>query len=269
MLEIKRLVCPHCGRELKGPDPYITRFCSTCLRHWIITGEELSPLAIRRALTDQEADLMLPFWISIIDNHRLAADISEAVDELRRQRGMMASVRMEGEQGDDFLDQFTRKSGMEKMEMLSAGRVSSKMAGLRQIDNFINEIRGYGSYRVYVPAFISSNPFAYLKAGKMLTARQPSFKMEPSASLRNPVLCSVDSSEASALMDFVFLASLPKAILRYGQLLKDIRVQAAGPPSLVNFPFRAGKGSLISIIGEFSISSRLVQRAEIAGGRIS
>ncbi|MFO7916410.1 MAG: hypothetical protein R6U43_12060 [Candidatus Krumholzibacteriales bacterium] len=265
MLEIKRLVCPHCGRGLKGSEPYITRFCSTCLRHWIITENGLRSLSIRRAVADTEADLMLPFWVTIIDNRKLADDMDEAAGELRKQSGLMAGAGLNGADEDESTDQFIKKSGMEKMEMLSVGRGSRKMAGRRGIDNFISEIRGRSNFRVYVPAFISSNPFAYLKAGRLLTSGQPAFGTEPSASLRNPVLCSVDSAEAVALTDFVFLASLPKSILRCGRMLKDIKVQAAAPPALVNFPFRAGNGSLISIIGGFSISSRLVQRPEPAG----
>ena len=268
MLEIKMLACPHCGRELKGSDPYITRFCSTCLHHWILTEKGVRPLSIRRAVAETEEDLMLPFWVTSIDNRKLADDMDDAAGELRKQKGLTAGIRLTEEDKDDPQILFMEKSGMEKIQMLSVRRGNMKMAGHREIDNFISEIRGRSNFMVYIPAFISSNPFAYLKAGKLLTARQPSFGTEPSASLRKPVLCSVDSSEALALAYFVFLASLPESILGCGKMLKNIKVQASSPPVLVNFPFRAGKGSLISIIGGFSISSRLVQRPEQIGRKI-
>jgi len=266
MLEIKRLACPQCGRELSGSDHYITRLCQTCLRHWMITEDGLSEVDVYRAVEEGEADLMLPFWIVHIDSKKLAEDLRAAAEEFMQLKGVLSGVRLKGKEEKLPVSSFSGPwAGMEKMEMTGGVRSDRRMAGRREIEHFIDTMADSRAYRVYIPAFISTNPFSYLKAGRLLTSRQPSFRVERSAGLRNPVLCSVDSSEALALADFVFLSSLPKSILRCGRMLEDISLHPSSPAALVNFPFIRGRGSLISLIGGFSISSGLLQPAEPAG----
>jgi hypothetical protein len=260
MLEVKRLECPHCGRELSGSGRYITRFCMTCLNHWIITGKGVRKLSIRQAATQGVPELHLPFWVFGIDNVKLADDIAGAAGRLREQTGSMAAVRPGDEREQpDYLDTFIRRTGMENLEMLAGVSAHRKTIGSREVDHLIETIREWSDYHIYVPAFISSNPFAYLKAGRLLTSRQPPFELEGAAALRSRVLCSVESREARPLVDFVFLASLPKSILRSGKMLEEISPEPSAPPELVNFPFRRESSSLISMIGGFAISSRLVQ----------
>lgn len=263
MLEIKRLACPHCGRELSGSDDYITRLCQSCLRHWMITEDGLRELAVYRAVEEGDADLMLPFWIVYIDNKKLAEDLRAAAGEYMQIKKALYGVRLEDKGEATLLSSFSEPpDGMEKIEKPAGIRMDRRMAGIREIEHFIDKMAGSRPYRVYIPAFISTNPFAYLKAGRLLTSKQPSFRMESSAGLRNPVLCSVESSEAMALADFVFLASLPKSILRCGRMLENISLHPSSPAVLVNFPFIRRRDSLISLIGGFSISSGLLQPAE-------
>jgi len=263
MLEIKRLACPHCGRQLSGSDDYITRLCRTCLRHWMITEDGLRELAVYRAVEEGDADLMLPFWIVYIDNKKLAEDLRAAAGEFMQITRTLSEVRAESKGEATLLSSFSEPpDGMEKMEKPDGIRTDRRMAGRREIEHCIDKIADSRVYRVYIPAFISTNPFAYLKAGRLLTSRQPSFRVESSAGLKNPVLCSVESSEALALADFVFLSSLPKSILRCGRMLENISLHPSSPAVLVNFPFIRRRDSLISLIGGFSISSGLLQPAE-------
>jgi hypothetical protein len=201
-----------------------------------------------------------------IDHRKLAGDITRSVRKIREQTGSMAGVRLNPEMEEEsYLDAFRQKSGMEKMAMLAGMREHRRMAGSAQIDHLVERITNSGNYRVYVTAFISSNPFAYLKAGRLLTSRQPSFEVDSSAVFNEQLLCSVESGEALALADFVFLASLPKSVLNSGKLLKGISPEPLSPPVLVNFPFRRERSSLTSLIGRFSISSRLVHTPQPAG----
>ncbi len=115
--------------------------------------------------------------------------------------------------------------------------------------------------KIYVPAFRSPNTYAYLKVGRLFTRLQPSFTIVRSDGDGRPILCALRASEAIALIDFIFFATLPDSIQRKGEALEQVRLHPARPPRLIEFPFAARGASLVSVIGGFWISGRLVEQA--------
>lgn len=138
----------------------------------------------------------------------------------------------------------------------------------RQIDTaapglagLVGWIEAGDSLNIYVPAFRSPNTYAYLKVGRLLTRLQPSFRLVRSEGDGRPILCALRADEAVALVDFIFFATLPESIQRTGEALEKVRLRPARPPRLIEFPFKARGASLVSVIGGFWISGRLVEAA--------
>jgi len=117
------------------------------------------------------------------------------------------------------------------------------------------------SLKIYIPAFRSPNTYAYLKVGRLLTRLQPSFGIVRSEGDGRPVLCALRVNEAVALVDFIFFAALPDSVQRRGETLEKVRLHPTRPPRLIEFPFTARGASLVSVIGGFWISGRLVESA--------
>jgi hypothetical protein len=235
------LRCNHCGGELPVMGRSVTFRCPTCFRYWALTAGGLRPITVYRAVPQSaaaEADgasghdhpgepVYLPFWVAVID-----------IDDLR--------------------DQFDRMLGplLERSDNTST-----------ELDFILRRIETAGSYLVYVPAFYSINMYAYLKIGRLFTRRQPPNRIERSSGLGDPILCALEADEALPLIDFIFFATLPAEIQTNGDLLKHIHLKPADDPRLIEFPFEHSSGSLVSLIGGFAVSARLVEglRAQSIG----
>jgi hypothetical protein len=241
---IKPLRCGHCGRELPVMGQLVTFQCPECSRYWVLSNDSIEPITVLRATPAdgsaydaEEENIYLPFWVVEIDGKGLKIQIEEAVKELQ---GAVQAVLRTGYEGED----------VKRIPMAS------------EISHLAARIESLGIFKVYVPAFKSLNTYAYLKVGRLLTRTQPSFGLERSDGAGHPILCALRAEEAIALVDFIFFATLPDSIQSNGCFLEKIFLSPARPPRLVEFPFRERGASLVSIIGGFWISGRLVQGVE-------
>jgi len=238
---IKPLRCGHCGRELPVMGQLVTFQCPECSRYWVLSGDSIEPVAVFRAAPADAnpadaggANVYLPFWVVDVDGAGLKAQIEEAMRELQSAAQAVIRTGYEGEN-------------------------AKKIPAASEISHLAARIESLGTFKVYVPAFKSLNTYAYLKVGRLLTRIQPSFGLERSDGAGHPVLCALRAEEAIALVDFIFFATLPESTQSNGDLLAKIFLSPARPPRLVEFPFRERGASLVSIIGGFWISGRLVQ----------
>jgi hypothetical protein len=241
---IKPLRCGHCGRELPVMGQLVTFQCPGCFRYWVLSSEALEPITVFRVAPQEsarEADeagrIHLPFWLVEVDGAGIKAQIEDAVKELQ---GASQAVLQTG---------FAGVSVMKLPASSETGFLAERLEKL-------------GSLVVYVPAFKSLNTYAYLKVGRLLTRIQPSFALERSDGAGHPILCALRSEEAVALVDFIFFATLPESIQENGDFLQRIHLAPARPPRLVELPFRMRGASLVSVIGGFWISGRLVDGVE-------
>jgi hypothetical protein len=241
---IRLLRCNHCGRELPVMGQLVTFQCPGCFRYWVLSRDALEPITVFRAIQPEGAGPMgdgtivhLPFWIAEVDGAGLRDRIEDAAKELQ---GATQAVLQAGFDGANL----------------------GKLPASSDIGYLTARIQSLGSLKVYIPAFKSLNTYAYLKVGRLLTRMQPSFKLERSDGAGHPVLCALRAEEAAALVDFIFFATLPESIQRNGDFLEKLHLSLARPPRLVELPFRTRGASLVSIIGGFWISGRLVD-----GGR--
>ena len=225
----------------------VTFQCPGCFRYWVLSTDALEPITVFRAVPEgaREAgagsgagDLVhLPFWVAEINGAGLKGQIEDAVKELQ---GASQAVVQTGFEGESV----------------------KRLPASSEIGYLAARLESLGSLRVYIPAFKSLNTYAYLKVGRLFTRIQPSFGLERSDGAGHPVLCALRSEEATALADFIFFATLPASIQRNGDFLEKIHLAPVRPPRLVEFPFRTRGASLVSIIGGFWISGRLVEGVE-------
>jgi len=241
---IKPLRCGHCGRELPVMGQLVTFQCPECSRYWVLSRDSIEPVTVFRAApADANACaaggecVYLPFWVVEVDGGGLKIQIEEAVKELQSAAQAVIRTGYEGE-------------SVKKIPVAS------------EIVHLAARIESLGSFKVYVPAFKSLNTYAYLKVGRLFTRIQPSFGLERSDGAGHPILCALRAEEAVALIDFIFFATLPESIQSNGDFLDKIFLSPARPPRLVEFPFKERGASLVSIIGGFWISGRLVQGVE-------
>jgi len=241
---IKPLKCAHCGGELPVMGQLVTFQCPACRRYWVLSSDALEPVTVYRAASGdgdaREANaehVYLPFWIVDVDATALKGRIEEAHGALQ---GTAQAVIRTGYEGES----------------------SQRIPMASEISHLAAKIGGLGALRIYVPAFKSLNTYAYLKVGRLLTRIQPSFELMRSDGAGHPVLCALRAEEAVALIDFIFFATLPESIQSNGGFLEKIHLSPARPPRLVEFPFTERGASLVSIIGGFWISGRLVQGVE-------
>lgn len=241
---IKPLRCGHCGGELPVMGQLVTFQCPECRRYWVLSSDSIEPVTVYRAAggegDSREAGgelVHLPFWVVDVDGTELKGRIEEALGALQ---------------------------GAEQAELLTGCDVEAgpRTPAASEIRHLAAKVGSLGTLRVYVPAFKSLNTYAYLKVGRLFTRIQPSFEIERSDGAGRPVLCALRAEEAVALVDFIFFATLPESIQSNGGFLEKIFLSPARPPRLVEFPFRERGASLVSIIGGFWISGRLVQGVE-------
>ena len=224
----------------------VTFQCPECCSYWVLEGETLAPITVYRARAEESDDaskpaadrrIYLPFWVAEVDAAELAAKIAGAVDDLRSAAQAVIRAGYEGES-------------------------ARKLPASSEIEHLEGRLRSLGTLRIYVPAFKSLNTYAYLKVGRLLTRIQPSFEVDRSDGAGHAILCALKAGEAAAIMDFIFIATLPESIQASGDFLEKIRLVPARPPRLVEFPFRERGASLVSVIGGFWISGRLVEGVE-------
>jgi len=224
-LIIKPLRCPHCGGELPVMGQLVTFQCPACLRYWVIGREALEPITVHRAVPEQADEAA-----------RGASDRIFLPFWVVDVDGAGLATEIAGAAGE------TGATG-------EIGYLRERLAGL-------------GVLKVYIPAFRSLNTYAYLKVGRLLTKIQPAFTLERSEGTGRAVLCALQADQAAALVDFVFFATLPGSIQCNAHLLDRVRLKPMRSPSLIEFPFAERGASLVSIIGGFWISGRLVEGVE-------
>jgi hypothetical protein len=130
----------------------------------------------------------------------------------------------------------------------------------RELSHLLSRIGG-GTFRIFVPAFHSANTLAYIKIGKLLTECQPSFRAQKQTEPGRPVTCSLDAGEAAHLVEFIFIATLPESIQRYGDFIEELHLNASPAPRMVELPFERRGASLRSLYGGFEISGRLADES--------
>ncbi len=244
-LIIRPLRCGHCGRELPVMGRLVTFQCPACLRYWVISRDTLEPITVHRAVPENAEEsggadddhIYLHFWVADVDGAGLRREIDNAVKELQ---GTMQAIA---------------RTGMEASNV-------KRLPASSEIQHLLGRIESLGALSIYIPAFRSLNTYAYLKVGRLLTRIQPSFALVRSEGTGHAILCALRAEEAVALMDFILFATLPESIQSNGDFLEKIHLTPARPPRLIEFPFRERGTSLVSIIGGFWISGRLVEGVE-------
>jgi len=261
-LTLKRLVCKHCGSELSGLSDCITYQCDTCYSYFIITPEGLKDITVYTAVGDEQYNnqsLLLPFWLVEIDRKLLREETEKSLSELKELNSSIAKTKLDKNPEDENnILSFNLRTGMEKLNAMANTPSHKSIPGVREVEHLLNTIDSFKSFFIYVPAFLSRNPFAYLKIGKLLTKKQPSFEIEKSNLPGKAVMCALYQDEAIKLIDFIFFATLPSSILKCGDFLNPISLKPAGTPRLILFPFQKRTNSFFSLIGEFSVSPSLI-----------
>jgi hypothetical protein len=264
---VKPLKCSHCGAELPVMGQLVTFQCESCFRHWVLSPKGLKAVTLYRAIPEKEHEgdpIYLPFWMIEADTEQLREHVVTVVEEMRETTRAIAGTTFEMERESD-LDALIR-------ENFDLEDPSAKMANLRdqtsriveaptsvEVNYLIRRLESSGPFYVYVPAFQSQNTYAYLKVGRLLTKRQPHFKVEKSTGAGRSVLCALQADEAVALMDFVFFATLPGSIQESGDFLQRIRLKPSKQPFLIELPFQRSGHSLQCLIADFHISGKLVE----------
>lgn len=262
---IRPLKCGHCGNELPVMGQFVTFQCKTCLYYWVLTAEGLKPITVHRALPQAESEeehVLLPFWVIGVNSANLRTKMETTLEGLKSITKVIAGTKIEMEESEIenlLLPNAVRDPVTVKAHFISEATRTKKIPTASEINHLISRIERSGSFSIYVPAFLSLNTYAYLKAGRLFTRNQPSYGIEKSSGLGRPVMCALRADEAVALMDFVFFATLPESIQSNGDFLKELHLEPAGPARLIEFPFEQRGASLVSAIGDFSISSRLVE----------
>lgn len=269
-LLVMPLKCNHCGHALPVMGQYVTFQCRTCFAYWVLTSDGLRPITVYRALPPAGIEgepMVLPFWVIGIDCVDLRAQTERILGGLRDSTRTIATAEFEMEE-DGFEGLFTAASEvttvMKRAQFLSEASSVKNVPSTAEIEHLLGRIEGAGTFLVYVPSFLSLNTYAYLKVGRLFTRRQPGYRIEKSSGLGRPVLCALQADEAIALIDYVFFATLPESIQENGDFLEHVHIKASGGPRLVEFPFERRGAMLVSCIGGFQISARLVEGVEAA-----
>lgn len=260
---IRPLRCGHCGNELPVMGEYVTFLCETCCRYWILNDRGFEPLTVYRAAAGgggEAEPIHLPFWVIRVDEAGLRRRVDELLDGIKCSAQVVLSAKIEADQPDEAIMEFTAvHEEMNRKNFIREASTVVKIPTRAEIIKLLSLASGDGGFNVYVPAFNSRNTYAYLKVGRLLTRKQPPLRLDKSEGHGRPVLCSLRADQAVELMDFIFIATLPEAVSSNGRLIEGLRLEPAASPILVEFPFEPRSHSLISLIGGFSISRRLVE----------
>jgi hypothetical protein len=262
--KVMPLTCNHCGRALPVMGQYVTFQCRTCFRYWVLTADGLRPITVYRAeapTASESEPVLLPFWVTAIDHADLRAQVERTLNELRDATKAIATAEFEMEEQeleDCVMGEEAESPATKKAKFLSEASRTKNLPSAAEVEHLLRGIEGAVDFYIYIPAFLSMNTHVYLKVGRLFTKRQPAYRVVKSSGLGRPVLCALQADEAMSFMDYIFFAILPEAIQINGDFLKSIHLKAVGGPRLVEFPFERSGNSLVSCIGEFQISSRLI-----------
>jgi hypothetical protein len=265
---VRPLKCDHCGAELPVMGQLVTFQCQRCFRHWVLSLEGLKPITLYRAIPTKEHEgepIYLPFWMIEADSSRLRDQVVTIVEEIRETTRTIAGTKLETDKESEFDTLLRENFDMDPSVKLAHFRAQATQVVEAptsvEVNYIIRRLEAAGPFHVYVPGFQSQNTYAYLKIGRLLTKRQPHFKVEKSSGVGRSVLCALQADEAVALMDFVFFATLPESIQESGDFLQRIRLSPAKQPFLVELPFLRRAHSFECLIADFHISGRLVEQA--------
>jgi len=268
-LDIAPLRCKNCSSELPIRGQFITFQCPSCRKHWVLGDDDLEPLTVERATSVSLGGeiIYIPFWVVRIDMRsvievfknelrRTTVKVSTTMEKLKSPDG---STQKEADH-ENFLTLnnsteeklFTKKG--ELITHVAAGGISISRS---ELNNFINALSSKKNFRVFVPAFLSYNPYAYIKVGRLMTAHQIEYESKKSSS-ESTVLCSLRKSSALNLVDFIFISTLPEKLKMAGRLVERLHLKTIAECPLVEFPFRLDGSYLKSIHGGFSISKKLI-----------
>lgn len=264
---VRPLKCGHCGKELPVTGQFVTFKCSTCFKHWMLTPRGLEPANVFKIHLPEDAGdtaALLPFWVIEADLTKLRSCLETSFDRLCASARTILKTKIETEGKEPLLEIFSDGEsgpdrGLMKAQFLSETSRKRSFPTSAEFNHLIGRLVEKGRFMIYVPAFLSYNTYAYLKIGRLLTKLQPSFRIEKPSDRDDGVLCAMQMDEAVSLMNFIFLATLPDSMQNYGDLLQDVHLTPAAPPRLVEFPFRRQGAYLLSLIGGFQISNRLVE----------
>lgn len=250
----------------------VTFQCPSCFRYWVCADGSLEPITVHRAVPPSDAPkagdetVWLPFWIAEVSGSDLRRKIEDAVAAL--QGASRAVLEAEAASAPVELDP-AALADPESEGSLARSRFLAEAANVKrppaqsEIRHIASRLESLGTLRIFIPAFKSLNTYAYLKVGRLLTRAQPPFAVERSDGGGTPVLCALPAREAAALMDFIFFATLGESIQSNGDFLERIHLEPAGELRLVEFPFAPRGASLVSVIGGFWISGRLVEGVSV------
>ena len=144
-----------------------------------------------------------------------------------------------------------------KAEILKRESGSTPFIGKRELEYFLDRYLNRQTINIFVPAFLSRNPYAYIKVGRLMTSHQIKFKATSSRGI-SQVLCALSEEMAEKLLDFIFISTLPEKIKLAGHFLENLHLELEGRASLVEFPFIPRGNYLISVLGGFSVSRKLI-----------
>jgi hypothetical protein len=264
---VRPLKCGHCGAELPIMGQLVTFQCQTCFKHWVLSADGLRPVVLYQARPVKEFEgtpVFLPFWMIEVDTSRIREQVTTAVEEIQVKTRTIAGARLEPEKESEFQTLLRENfGGVQKVEISHLVATATKAVSApnsAEVNNLLRRLESIGTYYVYVPAFQSPNTYAYLKIGRLMTKRQPSFTITKPGDVSRSVLCALQADEAVALIDFVFFATLPESIQESGNLLERIQLSPSRSPFLVEFPFIRHRSSFESLVVDFHISSKLVER---------
>ncbi|MBN1164142.1 MAG: hypothetical protein JXB45_06165 [Candidatus Krumholzibacteriota bacterium] len=264
-ITVRPLKCINCGAELPVRGQFVTFQCGTCFSYQIITEEGLAPVSVFRAqAADCEAEetIWLPFWVVEIDRAKLRSLMRGSLTRLTDATRIIASTGLEKEKPEPELP-FVETVGIDfqvKRTRLIDETIESKLLPSGgEIDHLMERIESYGAFRIYVPAFHSRNALANLKVGHLLTRRQPPYRIARLNQPGHQVRCVLHAADAVSLIDYIFISTLPDAIQQCGDLIQNVVLEPAAPPRLIEFPFLRKGVSLASLLGDFHISSRLIE----------
>lgn len=261
---IEYLKCGHCGNPLPVMGEYLTFQCETCQKYWIISANGLKPLSIVRAVLPDDYDgkpLFLPFWMMEVDRNEMKKNIESALGSLKEKSCTIVTTKVENELSliEELINGFTGEDpSLKTGRMLGAIGEKVNIPNSSELIFMLRKIDKLERFNIFVPAFRAVNTYAYIKIGRLLTKRQPSFSLTRSERPGRPVMCSLRPSEAEIMMDYIFIATLPDSMQENWDFLSDIRLRAASPPRLVEFPFELRTHSYESLIGGFHIAKQLV-----------
>lgn len=265
---VRHLRCKDCGTELPVMGELVTFQCQTCYQHWIIVPEGLSRIQIYTAQAPEECDIepvLLPFWVIPIDGCRLRREVEESCSELKELSAVIASTHLEND--NTGFDQIAAElTGIDvtarRTHLLAEVSRTRSVPSESELGYLLGKIAQRGTYMIYVPAFKSSNTFTYLKIGRLLTRGQPALRISKKPRIAGAVSCILQPGDATHLIDYIFISTLPDSIQENGEFLRNVRIEPSSPPRLVEIPFADRGNSLVCLAGGFEISSRLIELPE-------